>query len=73
MYILHRSPIKAVRNKTSFKAWHKKKSRVDHFKVFDSIANALIPSHTREKFDEKGKKFFFIGYSDESIQGVSTT
>ena len=29
-------------------------------------AYAHIPSQEREKFDEKGEKYIFIGYSDES-------
>ncbi|XP_022876705.1 uncharacterized protein LOC111394888 [Olea europaea var. sylvestris] len=66
VYILNRSPTKAVRNKTPYEAWNKKKPMVDHFKIFGSIAYALIPSQNREKFDEKGQKLVFVGSSDES-------
>lgn len=66
VYILNRSPTKAVRNKTPYEAWNKKKPMVDHFKIFGSTAYALIPSQNREKFDEKGQKLVFVGYSDES-------
>jgi hypothetical protein len=65
-YILNRSPTKAVRNQTPFEVWHKRKPNVSHLKVFGSIAYALIPSQSRDKFDEKGEKLIFIGYSDES-------
>ena len=41
LYILNQSPTKAVRNKTPFEAWSKRKPLVDHFKVFGSIAYAL--------------------------------
>ncbi|KAH9726202.1 hypothetical protein KPL70_008169 [Citrus sinensis] len=66
VYILNRSPTKAVRDKTPFEAWHSQKPIVDHLKIFGSIAYALIPAQSREKFDEKGEKYLFIGYSDES-------
>ncbi|KAH9664737.1 Integrase catalytic domain-containing protein [Citrus sinensis] len=66
VYILNRSPTKAVRDKTPFEAWHNRKPTVDHLKIFGSIAYALIPTQNREKFDEKGEKYLFIGYSDES-------
>ena len=65
-YILNRSPTKAVRNQTPFEAWHKQKPDVSHLKVFGSITYALIPSQSRDKFDEKGEKLIFIGYNDES-------
>ncbi|KAL0410958.1 UNVERIFIED_CONTAM: Retrovirus-related Pol polyprotein from transposon TNT 1-94 [Sesamum latifolium] len=66
VHILNRSPTKAVRNKTPFKAWYKKKPVVDHFKIFGCIAYALIPSQKREKFDDKGQKLVFVGYNDQS-------
>ncbi|KAL0426868.1 UNVERIFIED_CONTAM: Retrovirus-related Pol polyprotein from transposon TNT 1-94 [Sesamum latifolium] len=66
VYILNWSPTKAVRNKTPFEAWYKKKPVVDHFKIFGCIAYAPIPSQKREKFDDKGQKLVFVGYSDES-------
>ncbi|KAH9681306.1 hypothetical protein KPL71_026926 [Citrus sinensis] len=53
VYILNRSPTKAVRDKTPFEAWHNRKPTVDHLKIFGSIAYALIPAQNREKFDEK--------------------
>lgn len=65
-YIMNRSPTKAVHNMTPYEAWHKKKPVVDHFKIFGSLAYALLPSQRREKFDSKGQKLIFIGYSNES-------
>ena len=65
-YILNCSPTKAIRDKTLFEAQHKQKPRVNQLKVFGCIAYAHIPSQEREKFDEKGETFIFIGYIDES-------
>ncbi|KAL5848578.1 hypothetical protein ACOSQ3_006622 [Xanthoceras sorbifolium] len=65
IYILNRAPTKAVLNKTPFEAWHKQKPQVSFLKVFGCIAYSHIPSQFREKFDEKGEKYIFVGYSDE--------
>ena len=51
---------------TPYEAWFKRKPQVDHLKVFGCIAYYHVPSQNREKFDEKGDKFIFIGYSNES-------
>ena len=66
VFILNRSPTKAVQNKTPYEAWYKEKPQVHFLKIFGCIAYALVPSEQREKFDEKGEKYIFIGYSDES-------
>lgn len=38
----------------------------ENLKVFGSIAYALNQSPNKDKFDEKGEKMLFVGYSDES-------
>ncbi|KAH9707133.1 hypothetical protein KPL70_012460 [Citrus sinensis] len=42
VYILNRSPTKAIRDKTPFEAWHNRKPTVDHLKIFGSIAYEKI-------------------------------
>ena len=66
VYILNRSPTKAVKDLTPYEAWHKRKPRVEHLKVFGCVAYAHIPKENREKLDEKGEKCIFIGYSHET-------
>ena len=66
VYILNRSPTKVVLNKTPYEAWNGRKPDVNSFRVFGCIAYSFIPSQHREKFDGKGQKYIFIGYSDES-------
>ena len=39
---------------------------MDHLKVFGCITYAHISTPNRDKFDQKGEKLIFIGYSDES-------
>lgn len=50
-------------NQTPFEAWSGIKPTVSHLRIFGSIAYALIPSHSRQKLDEKSIKCIFIGYS----------
>ena len=64
VYILNRSPTKAVLNMTPYEAWFNRKPTVDHFKVFGCVAYSHIPKENREKLDEKGEKCIFVGYSD---------
>ena len=66
VYILNRSPTKAVKDLTPYEAWHKRKPRVKHLKVFGCIAYAHIPKENREKIDEKREKCIFIRYSHET-------
>ena len=66
VYILNRSPTKAILNKTPYQAWHGQKPQVHLPKVFGCVAYAHIPKQEREKFDEKGEKNIFVGYNNES-------
>ncbi|KAL5766865.1 hypothetical protein ACOSP7_017482 [Xanthoceras sorbifolium] len=42
------------------------KPQVNSLKVFSCIAYSHIPSQFREKFDENGENYIFVGDSDES-------
>lgn len=66
VYILNKSPTKAILNKTPREEWDRRKPLVKHLMLFGCIAYALTPSPGREKFDEKGEKLILIEYSDES-------
>ena len=66
IFILNRSRTKTVQNKTPYEAWYGQKPQAKNLKVFGCITYALIPSQNREKFDKKGEKYIFIGYSEKS-------
>ena len=51
---------------TPFEAWHKRKPKVDHMKVFGSVAYALNQSPNKDKFETKAEKCVFVGYNEES-------
>jgi hypothetical protein len=55
VYLLNRSPIMEVNQKTLEEAWSGRKPKVNHFKVFGSTAYAWILDEKRTKLDSKGK------------------
>jgi len=63
---LNRSLTKSVQNKTPYEAWSGRKPNVSNLKVFGYPAYFLNKSPNKDKFDEKGEKLLFVGYSDES-------
>lgn len=66
IYILKRSLRKVVLNKTPYQAWHGRKPLVDFLNFFRYIAHLLTPLQHKDKFDEKGEKYIFLGHNDES-------
>ena len=49
VYLMNRSPTKAVHNMTPWEAWWKKRPSVKHLKVFGCICYALVPKELRHK------------------------
>ena len=58
LYILNLSPMRVVRNQTSYEASTGRRLMVSHLKVFGCIAYALVKTYPR-KFDEKYEKYIF--------------
>ncbi|KAM1223589.1 hypothetical protein ACFX2G_043549 [Malus domestica] len=63
VYILNRSPTKALDNLTPFEAYSGRKPGIGHLKVFGSICYVHIPSEMRQKLDAKSVKCVFVGYA----------
>jgi hypothetical protein len=64
VYLLNRSPMMVVKQKTPEEAWSGRKPRVNHLKVFGSTTYAWIPDEKRTKLDPKRKKLMITGYND---------
>ena len=62
VYILNRSPTKAVLNRTPFEAWYGQKPVISHMKIFGSVCYAQVPAQRRVKFDDKSVRCIFVGY-----------
>ncbi|KAI5317658.1 hypothetical protein L3X38_037365 [Prunus dulcis] len=63
VYLLNRSPTKALDNITPFEAYSGRKPGIGHLKVFGSLCFVYVPAETRQKLDAKSVKGVFVGYA----------
>jgi hypothetical protein len=65
VYILNRSPTKALNGRTSYEAWHGRKPAVSHLRLFGYLAFGKEPGHIG-KLDDRSTPGVFIGYAEGS-------
>ena len=65
VYILNRSPTKALDDRTPYEAWHGRKPAVSHLRVFGCLAFAKELGHI-SKLDDRSTLGVFIGYAESS-------
>ncbi|KAG8497843.1 hypothetical protein CXB51_007132 [Gossypium anomalum] len=63
VYLLHKFPTRAVKDKTPFEAWYGLKPSVSHLKVFGCMCYALIPAERRTKLERRSAPGIFVGYN----------
>jgi hypothetical protein len=63
VYILNRSPTKALNGRTPYEAWHGRKPAVSHLRVFGCLAFGKEFGHIG-KLDDRSIPGVFIGYAD---------
>ena len=61
-YLINRSPISALVEKTPIEELSNKKPPLRHVRVFDCEAYAHVPSVKKSKLENKVVKHIFIGY-----------
>lgn len=66
VYVLNRSPSKALEDVTPEEKWGNSKPSVQHLRVFRCLAYALVPFERRIKLDERSIKCVMFGVSKES-------
>lgn len=64
-YIKNHTTSHVLENKTPIEIWSGKKPDVSHFKVFGSVAMAMVPKEKRRKFDAKSRELMFVGYCED--------
>jgi hypothetical protein len=64
VYLVNRSLMMVVKQKTPKEEWSGRKPIVNHRKVFVSTAYAWIPDEKRTKLDSKSKKPMITVYND---------
>jgi hypothetical protein len=65
VYILNRSPTKALNGKTPYETWHGCKPTVSHLRVFGCLAFGKELGHI-DKLDDRSTPGVFIGYTEGS-------
>jgi hypothetical protein len=65
VYILNRSPTKALNGRTSYEAWHERKPSISHLRVFSCLAFTMELGHIG-KLDDMSTPEVFIGYAEGS-------
>jgi hypothetical protein len=65
VYILNRSPTKALEGRAPYEAWHGRKPAVSHLRVFGCLAFAKELGHV-SKLDDTSTPGVFIGYVEGS-------
>jgi hypothetical protein len=65
IYILNRSPTKALDGRMPYEAWHGRKPAVSHLRVFGCLAFAKELGHIG-KLDNRSTPGVFIGYAEGS-------
>ena len=72
VYILNRSPTKALDGRMPYEAWHGRKPAVSHLRVFGCLAFAKELGHI-SKLDDRSTPGVFIGYAEGSRPTASST
>jgi hypothetical protein len=65
VYILNRSPTKALNGRMSYEAWHGREPAVSHLRVFGYLAFTMELGHIG-KLDDRSTPEVFIGYAKGS-------
>ena len=66
VFILNRSPTKALKNKTPYEAWHGEKPAVHFMRTFGCIAHVKVTRPHAAKLDDRSMKMVFLGYEPGS-------
>jgi hypothetical protein len=66
VYTINRTGNTGQEGKTPYELWFNKTPDINNLKIFGSEVYAHIPKEKRRKWDQKGRKGIFVGYSEET-------
>nr|CAH66624.1 OSIGBa0115A19.5 [Oryza sativa] len=66
VYVLNRSPTKALNGVTPHEAWHGRRPSVEHLRVFGCVGYVKTVKPNLRKLDDRGTRMVFIGYEQGS-------
>jgi Reverse transcriptase (RNA-dependent DNA polymerase) len=62
VYILNRATTKSLTGMIPYEAWHKRKPKVDHFRVFGCLVHVKVTNPHLSKLEDRSSLMVFIGY-----------
>jgi len=65
-YTINRTGNTGQEGKTPYELWFNKTPDINHLNIFGGEVYAHIPKEKRRKWDQKGRKGIFVGYSEET-------
>jgi len=72
VYLLNKSPTKAIRDRIPQEVWKNDKLSVEHLQIFRCVAYAFVTKEKRQKFDDKGKSASSLG-TMKNLKATSCT
>jgi len=66
VYTINRTGNTGQEGKMPYELWFNKTPDINNLKIFGSEVYAHIPKEKRRKWDQKGRKGIFVGYSEET-------
>ncbi|KAD5802931.1 hypothetical protein E3N88_14291 [Mikania micrantha] len=66
IYVLNRTPTKALKNSTPFEALKGRKPNLKHLRVFGCVAYAKVPSNHLTKLHDRSVKMVYLGVQEGS-------
>jgi hypothetical protein len=66
-YLINRGPSVPLEFRISEEVWSGNEVNLSYLKVFGCVSYVHIDSNARSKLDAKSRKWFFIGYGDETF------
>ena len=64
VFILNRVPTKALKGKTSFEAWHGRKTSVSFLRTFGCIGHVRKTKPVLTKLDDRSTPMVLLGYAE---------
>jgi hypothetical protein len=66
VFILNRSPIKALEGQTPYEAWHRHKLNIMFLRTFGCVGHVKNTKPFLDKLEDRSTPMVFLGYEDGS-------
>lgn len=66
MYLLNHAPTRGLVGKTLYEAWHDRKPKVHHLRIFGCVAHVKTVKPHVKKLHDQSVRIVFVGYEQGS-------